>query len=492
MVNQQLLDWVKEQSQQGVSEDEIKNSLLGKGWRVSDVEEVLKVLQNQTKPKKGLKISFSFKLRKRYIILIPLTVIASLFFPSLLNLFTSDIEVISDSDIRLGIVVVPDEENAFFDLEKLEGNLYLPEDKKQLVLDMVSGKTWDDRVASEIVEKNEEAYAIFTEAAQRQRFQDPETADPSNITPNTVLPKMNSWRSMAHLSSLKAMQLAREGNDEKAIEEAMKAVEIGQKIHESQAVLVGHLVASEMKRIGLQTLSIIIEASKLSSEDLVKYALSLDSYYKNEEGLVNSLKADYHFYSYVLDSLSNGDPEKFEEYVEYIGNTSDSFISYGLNEFYYFRPNETKLLFADLTRERINNFNQNCTGTVKVATPEDSRFKLIFTENAIGKILFKVISESSNDLATIKCEGDLIVASTQTLFAIKAYQKVNNNYPTSLNELVPGYLPSVPIDPFDGKSLKYSVSKKIIYSVGRDSQDSGGSTGGEWKDQPDPTFEIKF
>jgi hypothetical protein len=39
MVNQQLLDYIKQQSQQGVNKEQIKSSLLANGWLASDVEE---------------------------------------------------------------------------------------------------------------------------------------------------------------------------------------------------------------------------------------------------------------------------------------------------------------------------------------------------------------------------------------------------------------------------------------------------------------------
>jgi hypothetical protein len=41
MVNQQLRDYVKQQTQLGVSKDALKSSLLGVGWSTADVTEVL-------------------------------------------------------------------------------------------------------------------------------------------------------------------------------------------------------------------------------------------------------------------------------------------------------------------------------------------------------------------------------------------------------------------------------------------------------------------
>jgi len=41
MVSQQLLDYIKQQMQQGVSQDQIKSSLMANGWQAQDIEEGL-------------------------------------------------------------------------------------------------------------------------------------------------------------------------------------------------------------------------------------------------------------------------------------------------------------------------------------------------------------------------------------------------------------------------------------------------------------------
>jgi hypothetical protein len=47
--------------------------------------------------------------------------------------------------------------------------------------------------------------------------------------------------------------------------------------------------------------------------------------------------------------------------------------------------------------------------------------------------------------------------------------------PENLQALVPTYLAAVPDDPFDGKPFRYSPEKKIVYSVGKNLVDDGGS-----------------
>ncbi|MEA3293111.1 MAG: hypothetical protein U9P88_01410, partial [Patescibacteria group bacterium] len=115
------------------------------------------------------------------------------------------------------------------------------------------------------------------------------------------------------------------------------------------------------------------------------------------------------------------------------------------------------------------------------------------TRNVVGKILYSIIAvDVSKSSYKRKCDKDLLLGSTQIIIAIKAFKNDTGNYPLSLNNLTPRYLSSIPIDPFNKKPLKYSAEKKIIYSVGIDLKDSGGSIGDSWREMADPTFKIDF
>jgi hypothetical protein len=60
--------------------------------------------------------------------------------------------------------------------------------------------------------------------------------------------------------------------------------------------------------------------------------------------------------------------------------------------------------------------------------------------------------------------------------AAERYRREHGDWPGSLADLVPGYLPAVPLDPFDGAPLRYRRTEggAVIYSVGEDGRDDGG------------------
>jgi hypothetical protein len=91
-----------------------------------------------------------------------------------------------------------------------------------------------------------------------------------------------------------------------------------------------------------------------------------------------------------------------------------------------------------------------------------------------------------------KCAENVNVGVTQLVLALRAYELDTGELPETLDALVPDYLDAIPIDDFDGRPLRYSREKEVVYSVGEDLTDSGGSEGGFAWEMPDPTFSVEF
>jgi hypothetical protein len=66
---------------------------------------------------------------------------------------------------------------------------------------------------------------------------------------------------------------------------------------------------------------------------------------------------------------------------------------------------------------------------------------------------------------------------TLTAIALEMFRRRNGEWPQTLAELTPQLLPEIPIDRFDGQSLRYVLrdGKPVLYSVGTDREDDGGT-----------------
>jgi hypothetical protein len=85
------------------------------------------------------------------------------------------------------------------------------------------------------------------------------------------------------------------------------------------------------------------------------------------------------------------------------------------------------------------------------------------------------------------------IRMTRVLLAVRLYWLDHGKLPVTLDDLVPGYLKSVPLDAYDGKPLRYSPANKVIYSVGKELMDKGGDISDGNKDgDRQPTVKIEW
>ena len=500
MPNQQLLDYIKQQLEQGIDREQIRQTLLNNGWQNVDIESAFSEISGIKPPKAERK--WKKVLLTTIIGLVAAVVVIFFSFPYILNLFAKDIPPIDDSDLQLQKVYVPENENAYYDLIKLKDVVYEPSDRFQTISDMIKGKIWDEALARELISKNAKTFEYFSQAAQKPRFQDPALADPAKITPSVEIPNLASWRSATRLTVLKAFDLQRQGKTSEALDELEKVLEISKKINNSQANTLELLTALDIESQILESIQKVISSSRLDNTQLKQRIQKLGEYGENRTSFISALlKSEYKDSSFYMDSftkLRNGEnvkyslPEFSEEELEKLKNKLSDPVGK-----YYFQPNKTKRLVAEFAREQIKNaesicYNQNSKSEMIKNRFPNNQVSAFFRENLIGETLASLLMLQLQVAFNKKCLNDTIFSATQTLIAIKAYKNDTGNYPASLNDLVPNYLTSLPKDPFDGKPLKYSASKKIIYSVGPDGQDSGGSSGDNLREMPDPTLQIEF
>ncbi|HLL87799.1 MAG TPA: hypothetical protein VK324_00695 [Tepidisphaeraceae bacterium] len=67
----------------------------------------------------------------------------------------------------------------------------------------------------------------------------------------------------------------------------------------------------------------------------------------------------------------------------------------------------------------------------------------------------------------------------QVAIALEFFRRRHGRYPSTLDALVPTFLPAVPADRIDGRPLRYRLTDRgpLVYSVGMDRDDDGGRVG---------------
>ena len=81
-------------------------------------------------------------------------------------------------------------------------------------------------------------------------------------------------------------------------------------------------------------------------------------------------------------------------------------------------------------------------------------------------------------VATACLSGRARLRCASAALGCERYRLVRGKWPVALEELVPAFLRRLPIDPFDGKPIRFCRASDhvVIYSVGADCRDDGGRT----------------
>lgn len=322
-------------------------------------------------------------------------VLLFLFFvvPFVLGIFMGGDEPVDDSDMQLSIINIPEEENAFYDLIKIDDviNMENLPDGVRSSYDYLYGDKWNEDEVSILLDDNVEALEYYDSAAKKDKFQSTASDHPDKITYDMQIISLNPWIEISRLSGIKAIQLAKEGKGDEAMEEAFKSVIIGDAIERSQANEITYLVGMAVKRNGFDFIQKVMSISNISVDTLKRYQEDLKKYDMSDN--VSFLKVQYLVVkSNILTVLP--------DYVDgFLDGSWDSPIfavfSVTPKTKYNIKPNSTVSYHLNAMREIIFNFEKPCDDIDFIALDNiiefDSYFdyiKLYYSENSIGKILY--------------------------------------------------------------------------------------------------------
>lgn len=377
-----------------------------------------------------------------------------------------------DDDLQISRVDIPEKENGFYYFNQSIGKTYLPEDDEEylVIMDILMGEEWDAELVDELMERNQESFSYFDEVFRYPNFQVPERTEFDPHLP--VGPSIG----IAQLESIRALCLFKQGREEAAFNETIKIIKIGQML-EGGGGLIEYLTGMVIKAIGLGRLQDMLPDTMLPPELLITYVDEIGELGANEEGLANAFKLEYLFLYKAFDEMSTVEEYVWDELEPLEGLDPEEIT---LIVGYLFKPNKTKRIFAETFRGMIDDIPKPCGEKQYLEPPllvldSSSNLKVVLSDNWIGEFLHDMVMISISGVLPRKCHEDFDVAGTQLLLAIKCYKANEGKIPQSLDELVPQYISEVPDDPFDGNPIRYSAEEKIIYSVGGDLEDSGGS-----------------
>jgi len=339
--------------------------------------------------------------------------------PSILSLVKGqDIPPIDETELQLQVVDISKEENLFYDLdydiEKVRNSVILKNipKEKEFVLDYLDSDKWDKEVVENILADNENILQNWTSASDKGKFQLPYTDGILEVSGDMPVTPFNIYREVSRLSGIKAIYLAKNGQEEGALDEAMKNIIVGSAIENSQSTLIAHLVGRAVKNTGLDVLQKVISIIPENSQVISEYPFELENY----QAIANPSPfiVEYLVWRQGLDDSS--DNNNLESVL------LDKIL---LRNKFYFKKNLTISYYSDFYNQLVVEAEKDCSQVSDVSYPfrplaTNNVFKLYFTENLMGKLMSSFPEMAFNNVLEKKCtteqklkETNLIISSRQ-------------------------------------------------------------------------------
>ena len=406
-----------------------------------------------------------------------------------------------DEDMRLVRLDIPDEENAFTYFRLAGDALYWPgptaedrihnilagedwdaepeaeaqEDKIYIIL---YGKEWDAELVERVLAENKEMFKHRDKGLACSQMQVPKARYDGDS--NYFIP----WREVGRVSRLKSLRFAKSGEYDAAFDAAIKTIRFGHMVQGCRGSLIYYIYGATLKSMCLGSIRDMLPEATQSAQELSAMARALKNYRTKENDLAHMLRAEYESVSQFIDDFASGEGAArgyplLESRIE-----SLSWFSRGC----FFLPNETKRLALEEYRSFIADLAKRRESLAPEMAIDLDDFLPVFylARNGMGKELCKRMLPSSEKLFTLRWRSDVSLTATRLLIALKRYKMQTGKLPATLDALVPQYIDAIPADDFDGKPMRYSPEKKLIWSVGENLEDDGGDIA------KDIIFEIEF
>jgi len=395
-----------------------------------------------------------------------------------------------DADLRITYDDIPEEENAFTYFNLAAEALDKAGDKEEIerLQDMLKDGEWDGELVDDVLARNQDVFGHIEQGLACERCQVPEVTDY-----DTPLLYLTPWRKIGQLGAICAEYLFRHGHEEQAFEQALSMIKFGRKTQEGRGGFLNYVVGIAIKEVNLRQFRRMVGQTRLPPKELTPYMKRLANHGASEQGLADAIRIDYRCMCAYFDGQGDAFPRQFAETAR----------KNPLLRRIAIKPNRTKRLLAETYRETIADIPKSrfkrATSKVRVYGPNSTwRLVRLVVAGRLGEnLLYLMLPTILDGFYRVKCAENCSLAATQIALALKCYTLEHGELPDTLDALVPEYFKAIPLDDFDGKPMKYSKEKRVVYAVGADFTDNGGVSthdkeGTWWDDGYDLIYKIGF
>ncbi len=393
------------------------------------------------------------------------------------KLFSGDIPPPDVSDLAVEYKDIPADENAFTYISEAADIYDSIRLKSKIFQDSIEAAKYDAAEMTKFMALSEKMFEHLDRGLKCERLQ-----FPAYRSYDTLLPYLKWFRQLARMQLNRALYLFKHGKEKEAFEVLINTMKFGAMMERGKGCIINYLVGYAIKDYALTRFRELLTVTTLGPEVLKGFMKKLDEFKADGEGLAYAFKLEYRVAAACIDDIRDGKIT----YRQLVSGSHPSPRPSGKRlTNYSLKPNMTKKMFAGYYRNAITNIKKLPGSFMEIKQPVGPRkvfgYQINIGNNWMGRRLYREFVLHNEWLIIQRIRGNINVGATQLLIALKCYKIENGDLPETLEELVPEFIDKLPVDGYDGRPLRYSREKKIIYCLGDDLEDTGGPPSTVWK-----------
>lgn len=261
------------------------------------------------------------------------------------------------------------------------------------------------------------------------------------------------------------------GRHQEALSESLKLAQFGNRLANLSGPLIHHLVAITIQRVGEQS----VRSALLASTDaalLQKAQEALSPLDLAPTTYAEAMRCEYLF---SRNSPSPSDPSTYA--VRGFKAWQCVAVSFAT------LPNRTTSEYGGMIRSLTQGLEQDWAQGLRASDEISRRMDdrqaqgplVLLKPNPGGRILLMHTWGAVRHMLPPSCAASALHRMTVVTLALHRHELAHGRTPEMLEELVPEFLPAVPLDPFDNQPLRWDAEKKWLYSIGSNGVDDYGA-----------------
>jgi hypothetical protein len=298
----------------------------------------------------------------------------------------------------------------------------------------------------------------------------------------TPVPHVQFARTVANLLSMDAMLLAHDGDMHGSLLSCRACLNAGRSLGD-ETVPISQLVRFACREVALHGLERTLAQVECAVGDL-----------KDLQGLLEDEDKQP-----ILLIMARADRAILHQALGVLKSREFNRRTYGLNNPFGLPDEAMNAIDAAKARACHAAFLRVCTDLVEIAKlpphEQSERLKRLSEPDVHAPTILRSLWGQLCGLRTLVDtyrKGHALLRSAIAALAAERFRQQVGRWPTSLDELVPHYLHSTPMDPYDGKVLRFRRLDDgiVIYALGPDGQDNAGVLSRDY--MPLPGTDIGF